>query len=64
MNSDDLPDPGALIASILSRMTGFVRTGCPCQAMLVSRQLACLQCYLDSQISPDLKSVARKLRAE
>jgi hypothetical protein len=64
MNSDDLPDPGALIASTLSLMTGFVRTGCPRQATLVSRQLAYLQCYPDSQISPVLKSVARRLRAE
>jgi hypothetical protein len=64
MKQDDLPDPGALIASILSLMTGFARTGCRRQATLVSRQLACLQCYPDSQISPVLKSVARRLRAE
>jgi hypothetical protein len=61
---DDLPDPGALIASTLSLMTGFVRTGCPRQATLVSRQLAYLQCYPDSRMPPILKSVARKLRAE
>jgi hypothetical protein len=64
MNSDDLPDPGALIASTLSLMTGFVRTRCPRLATFVSRQLAYLQCYPDSQISPVLKSVARRLRAE
>ncbi len=64
MNSDDLPDPGALLASTLSLMTGFVRTGCPRQATLVSRQLAYLQCYPDSQMPPILKSVARKLRDE
>jgi hypothetical protein len=61
---NDLPDPAALLASTLSLMTGFVRTGCPRQATLVSRQLAYLQCYPDSQITPVLKSVARRLRAE
>ncbi len=61
---EDLPDPDALIASTLSLMTGFVRTGCPRQATLVSRQLTYLQCYPDSQMPPILKSVARRLRAE
>ena len=60
----DLPDPAALLASTLSLMTGFIRTGCPRQATLVSRQLAYLQTYPDSQMPPILKSVARRLRTE
>lgn len=64
MDSDDLPDPAALLASTLSLMTGFIRTGCPRQATLVSRQLTYLQCYPDSEMPPILKSVARRLRTE
>jgi hypothetical protein len=59
---DDLPDSSALLASLLSLMTGSVRTGSPLHATLISRQIAYLQYYPDSQISPPLKSVASRVR--
>jgi hypothetical protein len=64
MRHDDLPDPSALLASLLSLMTGFVRTGSPLHATLISRQIAYLHYYPDSQISPLLKSVARRVRSD
>lgn len=61
---DELPDPAALVASTLSLMIRFIRTGCPRQASLILRQLAYLQSYPDHLISPVLKAVAKRLRGE
>lgn len=61
---DDLPDPHALLASLMSLMTGFAHTRCPRQAMLVRRQLAYLQSFPDGLIPPPLKAVASRLEGE
>lgn len=64
MDSDDLPDPAALLASTLSLMSAFARSGCPRQATLIIRQLAYLQSYPDHCVPPLLKQVSQRLRAE
>lgn len=61
---DALPDPHALLASLLSLMTGFAHTRCPRQAVLVHRQLAYLQSFPDGLMPPVLKAVARRLEDE
>lgn len=60
----DLPDPHALLASLLSLMTGFAHTRCPRQAVLVHRQLAYLQSFPDGLMPPPLKAVANRLQGE
>lgn len=64
MDPEELPEPAALLASTLSLMTGFVRSGCPRHARLILRQLAYLQSYPDTFVPPVLKTVARRLRGE
>lgn len=60
----DLPDAGALMASLLNLMTRFSFAGCPRQAALIRQQLALLQRYPDSAIDPLLKQVGQRLEQE
>lgn len=60
----DLPPPDALLASLLSLMTGFAQSHCPRQAVLVQRQLAYLQSFPDDLMPPTLKAVARRLQGD
>lgn len=64
MSKPKLPDPNALMASLLSLMTRFSCLGCPNQAVLIQRELTLLQSYPDSQIPPLLKEVAKHLEGE
>lgn len=64
MAPDDLPDPFALMTSMLAVMTRFVKTGCPRQGALVRRQLAYLHTYPDNLLSPPFKATVRRLCEE
>ena len=64
MTPADLPDPFALMTSMLAVMTQFVQTGCPRQGALVRRQLAFLHSYPDSLLSPPCKATVRRLCGE
>lgn len=59
--SDHLPEPQVVLASLLSLMTSFVRTGCPRMAVLIRRQLAYLQSFPESMMPASLKTIARRL---
>lgn len=59
-----LPDPSALLASLLNLMTRFSCLGCPQQAALIREELALLQAYPDDQLAPLLKQVGRRLEGE
>jgi hemoglobin/transferrin/lactoferrin receptor protein len=50
--SAHLPDPSALLASLLNLMTRFSCLGCPQQALLIQRELALPQHYPDEQLAP------------
>ena len=60
----DLPDPAALLASLMSLMTGFARVRCPRQVVMIERQLAYLGNYPEHLMPPILKSAAKRLRGE
>lgn len=57
--SAHLPDPSALLASLLNLMTRFSCLGCPQQALLIQRELALLQHYPDEQLAPLIKQVGQ-----
>ncbi len=60
----DLPDPAALLASLMSLMTGFARVRCPRQVVMIERQLAYLGNYPEHLMPPILKAAAKRLRGE
>lgn len=60
----ELPEPAALVGSLLSLMTQFSCLGCPRQAQRIRDELALLQTYPDEQMSPLLKQVGRRLEDE
>ena len=62
--SAHLPDPSALLASLLNLMTRFSCLGCPQQALLIQRELALLQHYPDEQLAPLIKQVGQRLESE
>lgn len=62
--SATLPDPSALVASLLKLMTRFSCLGCPNQAELIRRELALFQHYPDEVIPPLLKQVGQGLEQE
>lgn len=64
MKPDDLPDPNALLMSLLTVMTRFAQTRCPRQGALVRRQLDCLQGYPDHLLSPPFRAAVRRLRGD
>lgn len=59
-----LPDPSALLASLLNLMTRFSCLGCPQQAALIRKELALLQAYPDDQLAPLIKQVGQRLESE
>lgn len=59
-----LPDPSALLASLLSLMTRFSCLGDPAQAQLIRRELALLRRYPDDQVPSLLKQVGERLEQE
>lgn len=59
-----LPDPSALLASLLNLMTRFSCLGCPQQALIIQRELALLQRYPDDQLAPLIKQVGQRLESE
>lgn len=62
--SATLPDPAALVASLLNLMTRFSCLGCPNQAALIRRELALFQSYPDALVPPLLKQVGQRLEQE
>jgi len=62
--SATLPDPSALVASLLNLMTRFSCLGCPNQAALIRRELALFQSYPDELMPPLLKQVGLRLEQE
>ena len=64
MKPDDLPDPIALMTSVLAVMTRFIQTGCPRQGALVRRQLGFLQSYPDHLVPPPFKATVRRLHGD
>lgn len=64
MNSNDLPDPGVIVAAALHLMTHHATTRCPCKARLVVQQLEFLASHPSDTVSPLLRQVCRKLIVE
>ena len=64
MKPDDLPDPIALMTSVLAVMPRFIQTGCPRQGALVRRQLGFLQSYPDHLVPPPFKATVRRLHGD
>lgn len=62
--SASLPEPSALLASLLKQMTRFSCLGNPGQAALIRRELALLGHYPDETIPPLLKQVGLRLEKE
>lgn len=59
-----LPDPIALIASLMSMMTRFSCLGCPRIAGRIRHDLSVLQRYPDDAMPPLLKHLAVRLEDE
>lgn len=62
--SASLPEPSALIASLLKQMTRFSCLGNPGQAALIRRELALFRNYPDELMPPLLKQVGQCLEQE
>lgn len=62
--SATLPEPTALIASLLKLMTHFSCLGCPKQAALIRHELALFRRYPDALMPPLLKQVGHHLEQE
>ena len=63
-NLQQLPDPTALLAALMTMMTRFSCLGCPQLAARIRRHLALLQHYDDSEMPPLLKQLAQRLQGE
>lgn len=59
-----LPDPIALIASLMSMMTRFSCLGCPRLANRIRHNLTLLQRYPDNAMPASLKQLAHRLERE
>lgn len=64
MNSSDIPEATALVASLLAQMTRFSCLGCPQLAAHIRRDLALFRGYPDAAMPPALKQIARRLEAD
>ena len=64
MNSSDIPEATALVASLLAQMTRFSCLGCPQLAAHIRRDLALFRGYPDAAMPPALKRLARHLEKE
>jgi len=57
----DLPEPAAIVASIIHLMTRHAGSGCPRLGELVIRQLEFLERHPSGEVTPMLRHVCRSL---